>query len=100
MSTPGIGRLSGRDQRRRLAVSGTGRPDGTAPRGTLTSLTTLTVRAGLPPLAGMRTGVTTRTTPGRGRATRPPARTTRTWLGWRRTVTVRPRGRRRGATPR
>src|SRR5436305_12723907 len=47
----------------------TGRPAGLAPCGILTSLTTRTVRAGIPPRGGTRTGVMTRTKPARGRGT-------------------------------
>src|ERR1700761_7232534 len=50
-----------------------GRPAGVAPRGTRTSLTTRTTRAGRPPLGGIRTGVVIRTKPGLGRGTRQPA---------------------------
>jgi hypothetical protein len=64
----------------------TGRPVGTAPRGTRTSLTTRTVRAGRPPRGGTRTGVTTRTMPGRGRGTRAPLATVPRRTGCRRMV--------------
>src|SRR4051812_27054602 len=59
----------GTGQRRLRPTALVGRPAGVAPRGTRTSLTTRTVRAGRPPLGGTRTGVTTRTNPGRGRGT-------------------------------
>ena len=59
------------DHRERRPVVLIGRPAGTVPRGTRTSLTTRTSRAGRPAFGGIRTGVVIRTHPGRGRATRP-----------------------------